>query len=192
MSAAWLRKYSDMFKRLALLFVIDVIVIALWAWWANAIRPTQGEAMALIFLVHALIILNAIVSFVLRARNSPWASAVLINTVMAYVILFAVFKFENWRQERDYYRKYYFTDNNATYVISLNLVKGKYQNGLDYSIYERMDENSSRGTGLGGTYTQRNDTIILVTTDGMTMKIYDKTLYDYPQTGGVKKLRNRL
>jgi len=178
-----------MLKRLIILTLIDIIVIGLWDYWVKSTRVDQEGAIGVIFVVPAIIVASGLVGFVMKLKRSVWANAILVNIFIAFIIFIGVFNYEFWKQQHDNYLTYYFSDNGKIYNVTLILNKAQLQNGLDYNIYERLGEYGNAGTGLDGSYTKKNDTIILTSEKGKVMKIFGSTLFDYPQKGQFVALR---
>lgn len=180
-----------MLKKLILITLIDIIVIALWDYWANSIHVEQMEAIGVILIVPAVIILSGIIGAFLQSRKNVWGQPILINMLIAFAIFIGVFKYEDWKQQHDNYLTYYFSDNDKIFNVTLKLNKAKLENGLTYNIYERLGEYGNAGTDLDGSYTRSNDTIYLTSDKGKVMKIFAKTLLDYKQKGDVISLRKK-
>jgi hypothetical protein len=84
---------SDMFKRFVVLTIIDILVITLWVFWVNSIEVKQGEAIAIVLMIPALVLLSGIAGFILYPKNRPWANAIFLNVIIAFIIFIAVFRF---------------------------------------------------------------------------------------------------
>jgi hypothetical protein len=178
-----------MLKRLIITICIDILAIALWDYWANSIHIEQEEAIGVIFIVPAIIIISGIVGLFLQFRNNIWGQTLLINMFTAFAIFIGVLKYEGWKQRHDNYLTFYFSVNDKIYNVTLKLNKAQLQNGLTYDIYERLGEYGNAGTDLDGSYTTKNDTLILKSNKGKVMKIFERTLFDYPQKGDLVALR---
>lgn len=178
-----------MLKRLIILTLIDIIVIGLWDYWVKSIQVEQEETIGVIFIVPVIIIASGLVGFVMKLKRSIWANPILVNIFIAFIIFIVVFNYEFWKQQHDNYLTYYFSDNGKIYNVTLILNNAELQNGLGYNIYERLGEYGNAGTDLDGSYTERNDTITLTSEKGKVMKIFGRTLFDYPQKGHFVSLR---
>jgi hypothetical protein len=82
-----------MWRKLIILTLIDIIVIISWYYWANNISTEPMEAMGVILLVPAIIIISGIAGLFLQCRNNLWGEPMLINTVIAFAIFFGAFKY---------------------------------------------------------------------------------------------------
>jgi hypothetical protein len=177
-------------KQYIIIIIIDIALIAIWDYWANSIHVEQEESIGILLIVPVLIIASGVVGLVLKLMKGIWANVILVNVFIAFTIFIGVFKYEFWKQQHDNYQMFYFRDDNKTYNIILKLNKGKFQNGLTYNIYERLGEYGNAGTDLDGSYIKKNDTLIMTSDKGKVMKIFRKTLFDYPQSGDLTVLRN--
>jgi hypothetical protein len=180
-----------MLRRLIITTLIDIVLIALWDYWANSIHVEQEEAIGIILIVPAIIVVSGIVGLLLRFRKNIWGRPILINMFIALTIFFLVFKYEGWKKEHDNYLTFYFSHDDKIYNVTLKLNKAQLQDGLTYNIYERLSEYGNVGTDLDGSYTTRNDTLILTSEKGKVMKIFGRTLFDYPQKGDLMALRKK-
>ena len=180
-----------MLRRLIITTLIDIALIALWVYWVNSIHVGQEEAIGIILIVPTIVVISGIVGLFLHLRKNIWGQPMLINMFIAFAIFFLVFKYEGWKQEHDNYLTFYFSHTDKIYNVTLKLNKAHLQDGLTYNIYERLGEYANAGTDLDGNYTTRNDTLILTSEKGRVMKIFGKTLFDYPQKGDLVALRKK-
>ena len=180
-----------MLRKLILIILIDIAVIVLWGYWANSIHIEPMEAIGVILIVPAIIIISGIVGLFLQLKKNIWGQPILINMFIAFAIFIGVFKYESWKLQHDSYLTYYFSNNDKIFNVTLNLNKAKLENGLTYNIYERLGEYGNAGTDLDGSYTANNDTIYLTSDKGKVMKIFGRTLFDYAKKGDVVALRKK-
>ena len=178
-------------KRFIIIILIDIAVIALWDYWANSFPVSQGESIGVLLIIPVLIIVSGVAGLILKLKKRVWANVILANVIIAFAIFFAVFKYEFWKQQHDNYLTFYFTDNKKIYNVTLKLNKAQLQNGLTYNFYERLGEYGNAGTDLDGSYMKKSDTLILTSYKGKVMKIFRKTLFDYPKKGDIISLRNK-
>lgn len=180
-----------MLRKLILIAFIDIVVIGLWDYWTNSMYIDQMEAIGVILIVPAIIIVSGIVGLFLHFKRNVWGRPILINMFIAFAFFIGVFKYEGWKQQHDNYLTYYFSDNDKIYKVILKVNKAKLESGLTYNIYERLGEYGNAGTDLDGSYTTNKDTIYLTSDKGKVMKIFGKTLFDYKQKGDVVSLRKK-
>ena len=179
-----------MLKKFIIIILIDILIVALWDYWASSIHVEQEESLGVIFIVPVLIIISGIAGLFLKFRKSLWANVLLTNVVIAFAIFIAFFKLESWKQQHNNYLTYYFTDNDKVYNVTLKLNNAELRNGLTYNIYERLGEYGNAATDLDGNYAKKNDTLILTSDKGKVMKIFGNNLFDYPKKGDLVELRN--
>jgi hypothetical protein len=180
-----------MLKKILIAAFIDIIVITIWAYWANSIYIEPMAGIGVILIIPALIILSGVIGFVLNLRENEWGKPILINMFIAFAIFIGVFKYQSWKQQHDNYLTFYFSYNDKIYSVTLYLNDAELQDGSRYNIYERLGEYANAGTDLDGSYTTKNDTLILISEKGKVMKIFGSTLFDYPEKGELVSLRKK-
>ncbi|MEO7310345.1 MAG: hypothetical protein ABIX01_08115 [Chitinophagaceae bacterium] len=81
-------------KRIILLTIVDIVVVAVWAFCLNHVKVNQGTSMALILIIPILILLSGIWGLALKWAKYQWAEPVLINVAIACAIFYVIYSNE--------------------------------------------------------------------------------------------------
>ena len=72
-------------RRLITLIIADILLLAAWDIWVHSL-PEHVIAIGLVLIVPILILLSGVVGVAMVFHKNCWASAVLLNMVIAFVL----------------------------------------------------------------------------------------------------------
>lgn len=178
---------TKLLVRALVIIAIDLLVLIPGA---NDMSHDPSSTIGLLFYIPVLVIVNIVAGVLALVFKSKWALLWFLNAVFSPVFLGNYYSYAAERYTDSINKRFYFENNHKHYSLDIDLNDGKYADSLRFAFFE-LHPGSSWGTGIGGRYVVKHDTLVLLSDSGQ-IKVLGKVLYGFPRAASRIKMTEEM